>query len=125
MEVEGRTKLLGLLRAGDPKGQVATAWHAKEAVRELYVHDDAKLALRFVNRLAEDMVDPAQPIEVRSLGRTLGRWRLQIAAWHTWHVSNGPTRGDEQLDQAREARSLRFHQVRQLPDQGPPLRGQA
>jgi transposase len=91
LEVEGRIKLLGLLRAGDPKGEVATAWHAKEAVRELYAHNDAELALRFIDRLAEDMVDPVQPTEVRSLGRTLGRWRLQIAAWHTWHVSNGPT----------------------------------
>ena len=31
------------------------------------------------------------PSKVRSLGRTLKRWRLQIAAWHTAHVTNGPT----------------------------------
>ncbi len=37
------------------------------------------------------MVDPDQPVEVRSLGRTLKRWRLHIAAWHTAQVSNGPT----------------------------------
>jgi transposase len=30
---DGKTKLLILLEAGDPKGEVATAWHAKEAVR--------------------------------------------------------------------------------------------
>jgi len=60
-------------------------------VRELYGHSDAALALEYVDRLAEDMVDQVQPTEVRSLGRTLGRWRLQIAAWHTFHVSNGPT----------------------------------
>lgn len=91
LEEHGRSKLLGLLRAGDPKGEVATAWHAKETVRELYCHDDAALALSFVDRLADDMVDPVQPVEVRSLGRTLRRWRLKIAAWHDWHVSNGPT----------------------------------
>jgi hypothetical protein len=28
LEENGRTKLRGLLRAGDPKGEVATAWHA-------------------------------------------------------------------------------------------------
>ena len=45
LDDHGREKLLGLLRAGDPKGEVATAWHAKEAVRELYGHTDAELAL--------------------------------------------------------------------------------
>ena len=87
----GRDKLLGLLRAGDPRGEVATAWHAKEAVRELYAHRDPALALQWVDELSADMVDPDQPVEVRSLGRTLKRWRLHIAAWHTAQVSNGPT----------------------------------
>jgi transposase len=97
LEEHGRTRLVGLLRAGDPKGEVATAWHAKEAVRELYGHNDAELALEFVDRLADDMIDAVQPIEVRSLGRTLSRWRLQIAAWHTFHVSNGPTEAANNL----------------------------
>jgi len=91
LDDKGRGKLLGLLRAGDPHGEVATAWHAKEAVRELYGHDDPDLALTFVDRLAADMDDPVHPVEVRSLGRTLKRWRLQIAAWHGAKVSNGPT----------------------------------
>ena len=43
-------KLLGLLRAGDPHGDVATLWEAKEAVRELYAHADADLALDWVDR---------------------------------------------------------------------------
>jgi transposase len=33
LDEKGRIKLLGLLRAGDPRGGVTTAWHAKEAVR--------------------------------------------------------------------------------------------
>ncbi|MCP5030947.1 MAG: transposase, partial [Actinomycetia bacterium] len=28
----GRDRLVGLLEAGDPKGEVRTAWHAKEVV---------------------------------------------------------------------------------------------
>jgi transposase len=91
LEEDGREKLLGLLRAGDPHGEVTTAWHAKEAVRELYTHTDPTLALAFVERLADDMCDTDNPIEVRSLGRTLRRWKQQIAAWHRSHVSNGPT----------------------------------
>jgi transposase len=91
LDVDGRTKLLGLLRAGDPKGQVTIAWHAKEAVRELYTHADSALALDWIERLCHDMADKDNPVEVRSLGRTLGRWKQQIAAWHDAQVSNGPT----------------------------------
>jgi len=31
------------------------------------------------------------PVEARALGRTLIRWKHQIAAWHKAHVSNGRT----------------------------------
>ena len=84
-------KLTGLLTAGDPKGEVATAWHAKEAVRELYAHRDPDLALEWVDQLSADMRYRDCPPEVRQLGRTMHRWRTQIAAWHQAQVSNGPT----------------------------------
>jgi hypothetical protein len=45
----------------------------------------------FIDELIRDMNDPAWPVEVRSLGRTLKRWRDQIIAWHRAHFSNGPT----------------------------------
>ena len=91
LDERGNEKLTGLLEAGDPNGQVRMAWHAKESVRELYTRTDAELALAFVDELVADMADMDMPTEVRSLGRTLKRWRLQIAAWHQAHVSNGPT----------------------------------
>jgi transposase len=91
LDDRGREKLLGLLRAGDPKGDVATVWQAKQAVRELYTHGDADVALQWVTELGRDLQDRDYPIEARSLGRTLIRWKHQIAAWHTAHVSNGPT----------------------------------
>jgi transposase len=87
----GREKLLGLLRAGDPNGDVVTMWRAKEAVRELYTHEDPDLALEWVERLGADLQDADYPTEARSLGRMLIRWKHQIAAWHQAHVSNGPT----------------------------------
>ena len=34
---------------------------------------------------------------VRSLGRTIIRWKNQIAAWHQAHVSNGPTEAANNL----------------------------
>lgn len=84
-------KLTGLLAAGDPRGEVATAWHAKEAVRELYAHRDEAVALEWVDQLSADMRDRDCPPEVRQLGRTMHRWRTQIAAWHGAQVTNGPT----------------------------------
>jgi transposase len=97
LDADGRSKLLGLLAAGDPRGEVRMAWHAKEVVRSIYEHRDPGLALEFVDRLSRDLQDESCPIEVRSLGRTLGRWRDQIAAWHQAHVSNGPTEAANNL----------------------------
>jgi transposase len=93
----GRDKLLGLLDAGDPRGEVRMAWHAKEVVRSVYDHHDPDLAFEFVDRLGRDLQDKTCPDEVRSLGRTLVRWRDQIAAWHRAHVSNGPTEAANNL----------------------------
>jgi transposase len=91
LDDRGRTKLLGLLDAGDPRHEVRTAWHAKEVVRSIYDHHDPDLALEFVARLGADLQDDSCPPEVRQLGRTIVRWRHQIAAWHHAQVSNGPT----------------------------------
>jgi transposase len=86
-----RSKLLGLLAAGDPKGEVRMAWHAKEVVREIYTITDPELAAEFVKRLGQDLQDESCPPEVQRLGRTITTWRHQISAWHRSRVSNGPT----------------------------------
>jgi transposase len=91
LDERGETKLLGLLAAGDPRGEVRTAWHAKEVVRSIYEIADAELAGEFVDQLGIDLQDESCPPEVRSFGRTLVRWRDQIVAWHQAFVSNGPT----------------------------------
>jgi transposase len=87
----GDTRLVGLLDAGDPRGEVRTAWHAKEVVRSIYDLDDPALARDFVTQLGRDLQDEDCPPEVRSLGRTLQRWLDQIVAWHHARVTNGPT----------------------------------
>ena len=91
LDEKGRTKLLGLLEAGDPKGEVRMAWHAKEVVREIYTHTDPVLAAEFVERLGHDLQDESCPPEINRVGRTLLRWKDQIVNWHTAHVSNAPT----------------------------------
>ena len=91
LDEAGNQRLVGLLRAGDPHGEVKTAWHAKEVLREIYTIDDPDLATHFVAQLGEDLQDDSCPPETRSLGRTLIRWHAQIVAWHQARVSNGPT----------------------------------
>jgi transposase len=91
LDERGQEKMLGLLRVGDPRGDVTAAWHAKEAVRELYSHADAQLATEWIEQLIVDMADPTWPVEVRSLGRTLAKWKHEIIAWHVAHFTNGPT----------------------------------
>lgn len=97
LDDHGRTKLLGLLDAGDPKGEVRMAWHAKEVVRSIYEHTDPEVGFEFVTRLGADLQDESCPPEVNQLGRTITRWRHQIAAWHHAHVSNGPTEAANNL----------------------------
>lgn len=88
---DGHERLLGLLRAGDPRREVWFAWNAKEVVRQIYDHNDHLLAQAWVDEIVRDFADTEMPPEVRRLGRTIARWRHQIVAWHRSHVSNGPT----------------------------------
>ena len=90
LDERGNDKLVGLLRAGDPAGEVQTAWHAKEVVRSIYQIGDPALAEEYVAQLAADLQDDSCPPEANSLGRTIARWKHQIAAWHHAQVSNGP-----------------------------------
>ena len=92
-----RERLKGLLDAGDPKGEVRLAWHAKEVVRSIYAHTNPATADEFVTRLAQDLQDEDCPSEVNRLGHTLAKWRHQITAWHRSHVTNAATEGVNNL----------------------------
>lgn len=94
---KGHEKMRGLLDAGDPRGEVADCYTAKEAVRELYSFTDFELAGTWIDDLIRDMKQPHWPVEVRSLGRTLRNWRAEIVAWHKIQISNGPTEGANNL----------------------------
>ena len=94
---DGKVKLRGLLEAGDPNGEVVTAWQAKEAVRELYSHADGATASQWIDELSDSMLYENNPIEVKSLARTLVRWKDEIIAWHKSHVTNASAEGMNNL----------------------------
>jgi hypothetical protein len=99
LDDRGGEKLVGLLAAGDPRGEVRLAWHAKEVVRSIYDIDDPGIAGEFVAQLGVDLQDDSCPAEVRQLGRTIRRWQDQIAAWHQAKFTNAPTEAANNLIQ--------------------------
>jgi transposase len=125
LDERGEAKLMGLLEAGDPKGEVRMCWHAKETVRALYTIVDPAAADAFLGELIDDMADRSMPVEVRSLAGTLRRWRTQIVAWHTARVSNGPTEAVNNLIKrvkrvAFGIRTFRHYRIRVLLYAGHP-----
>ena len=97
IDTNSRTKLRGLLDAGDPHGQVRDAWLVKEVLREIYDIKDPNLAADMLNQLTDDLQDPDLPSEIKQLGRTLRRWRHQITNWHVAHVTNAATEAANNL----------------------------
>jgi transposase len=102
LDEKSQEKVMGLLRAGDPRGEVTACYNAKEAVRELYDVEDY------------------EPVEVRSLGRTLKRWRDQIIAWHRAHFSNGPTEAVNGLVKRVKRVAFGFRRFRNYRARGSP-----
>ena len=86
----GLERMLVLLEAGDPAGEVAAAYLAKELLREVYATTDIDEAEA---RLAtfHDHCRRAEVRELTRLSRTVRRWQPQVLAWHTTGLTNGPT----------------------------------
>jgi transposase len=91
LDCDAHIGLVGLLEAGDPRGEVRDAWYAKEVVRSIHTVQDPELAGEFVAQLGIDLQDQSCGLEVQRLGRTIIKWRLQVAAWHLARYTNGPT----------------------------------
>ena len=118
----GQEKLRGLLAAGDPDGHVATAWQAKEAVREIYAQPPENAA-EYLTALSADLTHPDRHAHVRRLGRTLCNWAAEILGWHTTKATNGPTEGQNNLIKATKRvgfgfRTFRNYRIRVLLDAG-------
>ena len=92
LDATGLDRMLLELRIGDPDGDVQGAWCAKESVRDIYLANNPTEAELLLDKTIEgcrtDWVE-----EIRSLGRTLARWRQEILNHHLTGASNGPTEG--------------------------------
>ena len=82
--------MLVLLEAGDPSGEVAAAYLAKELLREVYATTDVVDADNRLGRFYDHCRD-AEVRELTRLARTIRRWQPQVLAWHTTALTNGPT----------------------------------
>ncbi len=92
LEGPGLERMLIGIRAGDPDDEVLVAWLAKESVRAVYLSENPADAELLLDKAIEGCrTDPVA--EIKSLGRTVVRWRTEILAHHTTGASNGPTEG--------------------------------
>jgi len=83
-------RMLVLLEAGDPTGEVAAAYLAKELLREVYATTDVdEAAHRLVS--FHEHCRRADIRELTRLSRTVRRWQPQVLAWHETALTNGPT----------------------------------
>lgn len=77
------------LRDGDPDGHARDAWVAKEHGRDTYLTNNPAEADTALERAIDWCYDPAAGLEMRTLARTLRRWRHEILAHHSTGASNG------------------------------------
>ena len=90
LDERARRSSPGLLRAGDPRATWPPAGKPRKPSASS-MRTATRTRRRVGDSAGDDLMDKDYPIEARSLGRTLIRWKHQIAAWHHAHVSNGPT----------------------------------
>jgi transposase len=92
LDERGRERMLLGLRAGDPDDEILGAWLAKESVRDVYLASSRQEAFELLAvAVWRCETDPVP--EVRSLGKTLGKWFDEILARFDTGASNGPTEG--------------------------------
>ncbi len=86
----GWARLHAALAAGDPTDALSGTWAGKEKVRDVYLTDDVDEATRRLDDAIAWCSAPESGPELRTLAKTLRRWRAPILAHHTTGASNGP-----------------------------------
>jgi len=87
----GWERLRAGLAAGDPDGEVAAVWLARELLSEVYTAHDLAHAKRRLIMFFQHAANVEIP-ELTRLAGTIDRWRDEVLAFHTTGgASNGPT----------------------------------
>lgn len=87
-----RDRVVRLLLAGDPEGEVGAVYLAKELLREVYAARTLRVARTRLRRFYRHCAD-SDVRECRRLARTIRSWEAEVLAYHTTGASNGPTEG--------------------------------
>jgi transposase len=87
----GWERLRAGLAAGDPDGEVAAVWLARELLSEVYAAPDLAAAKWRLMVFFQHAADAEVP-ELTRLATTIDRWRDEVLNYHrTGGASNGPT----------------------------------
>jgi transposase len=89
---EAFARLLAWLDVGDPDGEVAVAYLAKELLRETYLAHHVFDARRRLTGFS-DHCTSSGVAELERLARTVARWETPILRWHRTALTNGATEG--------------------------------
>ena len=107
LEETGWERLHRALRDGDPTGEVQDAWVAREYVRDIYLTGDPAAAEAAFDWAIAWCTDPVSSRELRTLAKTLTRWRAEILAHHT---TTGASSG--RVDQIQITINLTIKQIK-------------
>jgi transposase len=92
LDPAGFARVLAWLDIGDPDGEVAAAYLAKELLRETYLAGNAFDARRRLTVFYDDCTGSGVP-ELERLARTVARWESPILRWHRTSLTNAATEG--------------------------------
>jgi transposase len=92
LSTEAFARVLAWLDVGDPEGEVAAAYLAKELLRETYLADHAFDARRRLTVFYDHCHSSRVP-ELERLARTIARWETPILRWHRTRMTNAATEG--------------------------------
>jgi transposase len=92
LDPAGFARMLAWLDVGDPDGEVAACYLAKELLRETFVADHVFAARRRLTVFYEHCHSSDVP-ELERLARTIARWETPILRWHHTRLTNAATEG--------------------------------
>lgn len=112
VDAAGWARLHAALDAGDPHDEVAATYTGKELVRDVYLTNDVDEAAGRVDKAIAWCSAPDSGSELRTLAKTLRRWRTAILAHHTTGASNGPVEAANLLIKQVKRSGRGFRNVR-------------